>query len=250
MYNIYYNGKQLSVITDAKASAAFAPGAALCALTDGVLENSPYRMVSEGNEKELMKLAREELAKLYSLSGEKNKIAAMDKGRKTPFYTERSFSVSVKTVDEKAVTVFSAKAAQDLFLLEMLLLIASGKPLKKCEHCGGFFVPSGRSDAVYCDRIGTDGFSCKKIGAHRQYRKNSRIDGVKALYDKQTKHNRYLKNRGKISEREYERWLSSVSELYAGYKNGKVSEAILSAKLRETISEAAVSRRSISDYLL
>ena len=99
--------------------------------------------------------------------------------------------------------------------------------------------------------MGADGFSCKKIGAHRQYRKNSRIDDVKAMYDKITKHNRYLKNRGVISQWDYDRWMTAVSESYADYKNGKLSERTLLARLSEEVAAPTRSaRRDISDYLL
>ncbi len=165
------------------------------------------------------------------------------------FLCGKEFAVSMENFGGEILPAFEVKTKEDLFLLELTAAFSSDRPLKKCEHCGKYFIPTGRTDAVYCDRVGEDGYSCKKIGAHRQYRKQSRENDVKAMYDKITKHNRYLKNCGKISERDYDRWMSSVSESYAAFKAGSISERSLMTELYKEIG----SRRnasSISDYLL
>ncbi len=165
------------------------------------------------------------------------------------FLCGKEYSVSLQSYDDEILPVFEVKTKEDLFLLELTAAFSAGRPLKKCEHCGKYFIPAGRTDAVYCDRVGEDGYSCKKIGAHRLYRKQSRENDVKAMYDKITKHNRYLKNSGKISERDYDRWMSSVSESYAAFKAGNLSERSLMAELYEEIGTRR-NARSISDYLL
>ena len=235
MIKAYLDQNQITLVEDGKQLASFSAGAAA---TDS-LEISPY--------------------KLFSKSGVK-KGAILDKlyaSRHLPLeeqlalFAGKSFTMSVETKGEKAAIAIALKTAEDLLIFELLVVLRSGRPLKKCEHCGEYFFPQGRSDAVYCDRVGADGFSCKKIGAHRQYRKNSRIDDVKAMYDKITKHNRYLKNRGVISQWDYDRWMTAVSESYADYKNGKLSERTLLARLSEEVAAPTRSaRRDISDYLL
>lgn len=161
----------------------------------------------------------------------------------------KPYSVYLESYEDEIMPVFEVKTKEDLFLLELTAAFSAGRPLKKCEYCGKYFIPTGRTDAVYCERVGEDGYSCKKIGAHRQYRKASRENDVKAMYDKITKHNRYLKNSGKISERDYNRWMSSVSESYAAFKAGTLSERSLMAELYEEIGTRR-GGRGISDYLL
>ena len=205
----------------------------------GMLPVSPYSFFPKGKSK-----AAVFLNKLYAMQD-------LPFEEQTALFSGITFSVSMETISGVTVPVFSLKTAEELIALEILTLLRSGKPLKKCEHCGEYFFPQGRSDAVYCDRVGADGFSCKKIGAHRQYRKNSRLNEVKAMYDKQTKHNRYLKNTGKISQWDYDRWMASVSKSYTAYKNGDISERTLMTRLYETLSPAGRSaKRDISYYLL
>ncbi len=214
---------------------SFSAGAAVT----GMLPDSPYTLFGKSIPK-----TGAILDKLYA-------SRHLSFSEQMALFCGKTFSVSLEMVDGKAVPVVSLKTADELVTLEILVALKNGRPLKKCENCGDYFFPQGRSDALYCDRVGADGFSCKKIGAHRQYRKNSRENDVKVLYDKLTKHNRYLKNNGKISERDYDRWMASVSESYASFKNGDISEHTLMTRLSETLSPAGRgARRDISDYLL
>ncbi len=230
----------------------FSAGSAVTRLAEEK-ENSPYALFSGVDLKKLTKTAECELEKLYeiTISAPEQVLYQMDEGRQNKRYLNCTLSFSYEAENDAAVTTVLLQNADALLTLELICAIQSRKRLKKCENCGKFFFPVGRSDAIYCDRTGTDGFSCKKIGAHRQYRKNSRADSVKVQYDKITKHNRYLKNRGMVSEREYDRWLKTVSELYTGFKNGNISERTLMTRLGEELTSSRIStRNSISDYLL
>ena len=235
MIKAYLNKNHIILKTSKGKVFQFAAGTAI---TD-MLDDSPYAQFPKGKTKAAALLEQFYAAQDLSIPEQMALFAGI------------GFSVVIEESDGKAVPVITVKSAEELCALELITLMKSRKPLKRCEHCGEYFFPQGRSDAVYCDRIGADGFSCKKIGAHRQYRKNSRANDVKAMYDKMTKHNRYLKNSGKISERDYDRWMASVSESYAAYKNGDISERTLMTRLSETLSPAGRSaRRDISDYLL
>ena len=235
MIKAHLNQNQITLIEDGKELVSFSAGAAA---TDS-LEASPYDLFSKSGVKKGAILDKFYASRHLSLE------------EQLTLFAGKNFTMSVEMKGNKAVVAIALKTAEDLLTLELLVALRSGRPLKKCEHCGQYFFPQGRSDAVYCDRVGADGFSCKKIGAHRQYRKNSRIDDVKALYDKTTKHNRYLKNRGVISQRDYDRWMTAVSESYADYKNGKLSERTLLDRLSEEIGASSRNtHRDISDYLL
>ncbi len=230
---------------------SFVPGSAVTTIGDD--KQNPYAQIPGVNLAALKKTAMQELNKLYDIDETvpEKVLCALDAGRKNGFYTNHTFSVSFESLEGTTVLAVSLKDANELLAFEIICALHSKKPLKKCENCDGYFFPTGRSDAIYCDRLDSDGYPCKKIGAHRQYRKNSRQDNIKALYDKTTKHNRYLKSRGAIAQRDYERWIEAVSKLYSGYKKGTVSEYVLTARLDEELTAPArSSRREMSDYLL
>jgi hypothetical protein len=53
-----------------------------------------------------------------------------------------------------------------LIIFEFLNIIMSGTSIKKCRYCGNYFVPQGRSDTVFCDRIAKgESKPCSMIGS-------------------------------------------------------------------------------------
>ena len=72
------------------------------------------------------------------------------------------------------------------------------------------------------------------------------------MYDKVTKHNRYLKNKGLIPEEDFLRWMTDASVMHARFRNGEISEDTFSNWLSEDLNaKGRPARRSeISDYLL
>jgi hypothetical protein len=55
---------------------------------------------------------------------------------------------------------------QNLIIFELLTLLDCGAVIKKCKFCGNYFVPQGRPDAVFCERIAKGEVKpCRQIGA-------------------------------------------------------------------------------------
>ncbi len=242
----------ITLISSGKKKASFSAGSEII----NVLNNenkSLYSLFSDFSASTFKNNVLKELDRIYALSSlsKYELFGALDKGRKNKLYSGKEFKSSFETISGEAVWTLALESAYDLLAVEVITAIECGKPLKKCENCGQYFIPSGRSDSVYCERIGKDGFSCKKIGAHTKYRKNSRADDVKKLYDKVTKHNRYLKSKGAVLERDYNRWMETTSSMYADFKNGSISGNTLVNWLSKDILEKPTrTRGGISDYLL
>ncbi|MDY0256784.1 DUF6076 domain-containing protein [Gudongella oleilytica] len=56
--------------------------------------------------------------------------------------------------------------------LEFLYMLANNIKIKKCEHCGEFFIPESREDEKYCSRVRANGRTCKQMGW--EYKKKSK----------------------------------------------------------------------------
>lgn len=252
MIKAYINKGNL-VVTSGKKTTEYPAGAGAVSLGSKWDFENPYVFFADYDEKELAKFAKSELDKLYTIDGFSiDSLAEFDTSRKNRQYVAKNFTMSLE-YSEGALPCFILSSAKELFAIEILSAATFGKPLKICENCGGYFFPSGRTDSVYCDRINENGYSCKKIGAHRQYRRNSRANDLKKLYDKVTKHNRYLKAKGALSAYEYNNWMKEASQKYADFKLDKLSSAEFEAWLlgKEVSPSPKVrSRSSISDYLL
>lgn len=239
-------------VVSGKKTAEYPAGAGAVSLGGKWDFENPYAFFADYNEAELSKLANAEFAKLIALNDfGMETLGEFDNSRKNKIYFGKSFNISYELVDE-VVPCFVLASAKELFALEILAAAMAKKPLKICENCGGYFFPSGRTDSLYCDRILDNGYSCKKIGAHRQYRRNSRANDLKKLYDKVTKHNRYLKSKGAMSAYEYSTWMNEASKKYADYKAENLTAAEFEAWLsgKEVPAPRTRSRSTISDYLL
>ncbi len=250
----YLSDGSISLVANGTKQIEFVAGATITAIDELEKANNPYALFKDYKATVFQKHALAKLDKLYA-SDEKEPAAtlvALDNNPQDALYMGKMWKLSFENVAGKAVPVFEIDSAQELLALELFCVINRGKKLKKCACCGNYFFPEGRSDAQYCTRIGKDGYACKKIGANRRYRKQSRLDSVKALYDKVTKHNRYLKSRGLLTESEFERWMKETANMYARFKNEAISAETMTNWLSKelTPSPRPANRREISDYLL
>ena len=67
----------------------------------------------------------------------------------------------------------------DMLRYEIVQTLVQGIGFKRCKNCGMLFVPSGRSDTLYCDFVANgEEYSCRKIGANRQAKKKIAEDPV------------------------------------------------------------------------
>ena len=101
----------------------------------------------------------------------------------------------------------------DLLRYELFLLVTQGRRYKFCKNCGKPFIPSGRSDAVYCDRV-MDGADkpCSKIGAYRTDVKKVEADPVLNAY--RMAYRRMHKNMeyGGLEEDAFRRWKDEAAQ--------------------------------------
>ena len=87
------------------------------------------------------------------------------------YYLERSFRTFYgRTATKEVEQLYSVDCIEDLFRFEFIKMIEHGIFIKKCGNCGHFFIPRGRADTEYCNRIfGDTGRKCNEIGAMLRY---------------------------------------------------------------------------------
>jgi hypothetical protein len=87
----------------------------------------------------------------------------------------------------------------DLLSYEMYHTLKSDLIIRKCKHCGEFFIVRGRIDIEYCDRV-KDGETkpCCIIGATRSYWGSKVDDPIYTAFQKAYKRNHSRQRVGKI----------------------------------------------------
>ena len=95
----------------------------------------------------------------------------------------------------------------DLLRYELFLLATQGKGYKYCKNCGKPFIPSGRSDTIYCDRVmsGADK-PCNEIGAYLTDVKKVASDPVLSAYRKAYQRLHKRVELGYMEDGEFTRW--------------------------------------------
>lgn len=120
-----------------------------------------------------------------------------------------------KIIDENMPVreVCDINSVQDWFRYEFLYLAKGNVLYKQCKNCGRFFIPSGRSDSEYCDRIdAASGKTCKEVGAINTFAKKHENDEIHQAYTKAYRRMDSRKRTMYISKKEFTEWSKTARE--------------------------------------
>ena len=111
-------------------------------------------------------------------------------------------------------------------VLEELVKTAN-YPIKKCQNCGMYFIPSSRLDEIYCDYPKANGKTCRAQGAVQAY--NERLKQNKALAEYrrlyQQKSMAVSRNKdNKQMKKDFEQWKKYAKVQVNKLKHGLLTE--------------------------
>ena len=97
-------------------------------------------------------------------------------------------------------------------------------PIKKCQNCGMYFIPSAKTDEVYCDYPKENSKSCRDLGAFQSY--TQRLKDNKAMGEYRKKYQKLFMQVKKNKElsAEFETWKKQAKEKINDMKKGKLTE--------------------------
>lgn len=103
----------------------------------------------------------------------------------------------------------------------------TNNPIKKCQNCGMYFIPSSRLDEIYCDYPKSDGKNCRDKGAVQAY--NERLKQNKALAEYrrlyQLKSMAIGRNKdNKQMKKDFEKWKKDAKDRVNKLKHGFLTE--------------------------
>lgn len=106
---------------------------------------------------------------------------------------------------------------------------------KRCEHCGKFFLLTSGRYYDFCERVfkGTNGKTCRDIGAHKKYEEKCKRDPVWLAYNRayKTHYARLLKK--KMTKSEFLTWSSWAVEYRDAALAGKIKIDEYEKKIKE-----------------
>ena len=102
-------------------------------------------------------------------------------------------------------------------------------PIKTCQYCGRYFIPSIRQDEIYCDLPNVDGKSCREKGAKQTYKEKLEKDPVLQEYRKayQKKFMEVSRSNGDKQKKEnFDNWKVEIQEMLKQYKEDKDNQKL------------------------
>ena len=120
-----------------------------------------------------------------------------------------AYSISLCTIEQMMYYDFSSSLENNL-------------PFKMCKNCNTPFIPKGRIDSLYCDRI-MPGFKvkCSVIGALNTYK--SKQPGIETEFYAARKRYATRVSRNPLLKTEFEVWKVKAKEKLIAYRDGKLS---------------------------
>lgn len=95
----------------------------------------------------------------------------------------------------------------DLIRFELFHTLRENQPTKKCKYCGEYFIPHGRTDTEYCNRIKWgETKRCSEIGAVRNYWSGKTDDPVYKEFQKAYKRNHSRVKYKTMTQQEFYDW--------------------------------------------
>jgi len=120
-----------------------------------------------------------------------------------------------------------------LLYLEIMMMIQNGTIIKRCKHCGMYFVVVTRK-REYCDRV-ADGERrpCSAIGRSRSYQKSIKEDPSLEMYNRayKTHHARQIK--GKMEQNDFFRWCNEAKAMLEKVRTGDLDISVFEDWLKK-----------------
>lgn len=130
--------------------------------------------------------------------------------------------IVVDNVDVREV--YDINSVTDWFRYEFISLFKGNISYKKCSCCGRFFIPSGRSDSEYCDRINPEyNRLCKEIGATLTFTKRHENDAIHQAYTRAYRRMDSRKRSMYLSKKEFTEWSKTAREKRKLCEDGEIS---------------------------
>lgn len=124
----------------------------------------------------------------------------------------------------------SEKLSNILYVILEQVVQAPNLPIKQCQNCGKYFIPSSRQDEVYCEFPDEKGKTCKEKGALETYKRN--LESIPALLEYRRSYQKKImivsRNKdNKKLKKDFDNWKKEAQSKIKLFKQGKLDEDTL-----------------------
>ncbi len=148
-------------------------------------------------------------------------------------YHEESYKSLVEKLENDALSIkkhniyTNEKLSNILYVVLEQIVQAPNLPIKQCQNCGKYFIPSSRQDEIYCEFPDEKGKTCKEKGALETYKKN--LKNVPALLEYRRSYQKKImivsRNKdNKQLKKDFDKWKKEAQAKIKLFKQGKLEE--------------------------
>lgn len=164
--------------------------------------------------------------------------------QKDSLYSDETYENLAKKIEKRKLAIkkrniyTSEKLSNILFLILEEVTQTENLPIKTCQNCGKYFIPTSRQDEVYCEFPDENGKTCKEKGASLTYKKNLESSPAlleyRRMYQKKFMNVVRNKDNKKLKE-EFDVWKMLAKIKVKEFKDGKITEDELMEWLRDIL---------------
>ena len=134
------------------------------------------------------------------------------------------FTVFYGKENDSLTEMYELSTITDILRFDIMQMVKNNTELKICRHCNLPFIPKGRADSAYCDRIANgETKPCNEIGALNVFKSNHENDEIFKAYQKSYRRMASRKRMKTISPEEFKAWSKQARRLRKDCYNGKIS---------------------------
>ena len=160
---------------------------------------------------------------LYTNNPFKTRFVPLLNGEAVP---ENISADDISAKNLEVVEMYEINHIDDLIRFELLKMVSSGVVVKKCANCGQYFVPVGRIDTAYCNRVyknSETNRTCAEIGSMLKYKEKIKDDPIYTAYNKVYKRNNSRVRNRIMSQTDFLSWSEEARKLRDECYAGKIS---------------------------
>lgn len=128
----------------------------------------------------------------------------------------------------KMINVYTSEKLSNIALVVLDQMVKNyNLPIKKCQYCNRYFIPSIRQDELYCDLPNEDGKSCREKGAKQTYKQN--LEKIPALLEYRKAYQKKFmevsrSNGNKKLKKDFDSWKQVAQGKIKDFKQGNITE--------------------------
>ena len=142
--------------------------------------------------------------------------------KNNPLFNSK-FSVFYAKENDSLTEMYELSTITDILRFDIMQMVKNNTELKICRHCNLPFIPKGRADSAYCDRIAnSETKPCNEIGALNVFKSNHENDEIFKAYQKAYRRMDSRKRMKTISPEEFKSWGKQARGLRKDCYSGKL----------------------------